>query len=452
MTFTLVGVTALAEGEEESETGSVVEALLITENMDWGETLSTIRIEYSDEIFCGAYDITAQDFTVKGIRDIVRTYVNNSGKLDEVAPYGKYVFLELGTVSDNGNNYLMQVAFNEASSYRDKLNVVAVSQNVDMVARNGKVIPAGDFNASEGIRTDIDKFQNVYYTTVDDIDFYYNLFIPEGYEEKSDDLENLPIVVHYPSGDYACSDFNGIYNGALYRHPDCTVWASDDVQERHPAFVVTIGASSRIPNTMYGTFEEIWASQVYVDVVNELIDTYNIDANRIYCASLAGGTTMMWNTIMQYPDMFAASLSTSFDFYMSYPDPDVAFANMEAVLDSCPCWFFAGLYDSTGSDPFEQGRLKGERLRDIAYLVNEDGYKVEVGWGEEGELMWDGQARGAEAAAMAEAQIARAEENGNTSFVSLYYPNSLPTSQHWCWSASYSNTAVQDWLFSQTRE
>ena len=445
-----LNVAGLAEAEEEAAP-SLVEACLVTEVLDWGETLTAIRIEYSEEIPCDAFDITVDDFSIRSLRNIVYAYVNNTGKLGDMEPFGKYVFLKLDVVTSDGNRYLEQVAFNEANSSRPKLNNVAVYQHKDLVTCAGNVIPAGSVNASKEIRIGVDDFESVYYTTVDDIDFYYNIFVPEGYEEKSDALENLPLVVHFPSGDYACIDYNGIYNGALYRHPDATVWASDAVQAKHPSFVVTIGASSRIPNTMYGTFDEIWAAGVYVEVVQKLIEEYNIDPNRVYAISLAGGTTMMWNTIMRYPELFAASMSTAFDFYMSYPDPDVAFENLKAVLDAVPCWFFAGMKDSTGSDPFGLGRLKGERLRDIAFLANEAGYHVDVAWGENGELMWNGVIRGAEAAAMAQAQIDRAAANGDTSFVTLFYPNTLLTSQHWSWSAAYTNTAVQDWLYAQSR-
>ena len=446
----MIGAMSVAVAEEE-ETASRVEACLVTEMLDWGETLSAIRIEYSEEIACNAFDITAMDFSVRSLRNIVYAYVNNTGNVGDIEPTGRYLFLALDVLTSDGNRYLEQVAFNEAASSRPKLNNVTVYQHKDITTVNGKIVPAGSIAASKEIRTDIDKFTNIYITTVDDTDFYLNLFVPEGYEAKSDELENLPLVVHYPSGDYACIDYNGIYNGALYRHSDATVWASDAVQARHPSFVVTIGASKRIANTMYGTFDEIWAAQVYVDAIQGLMEQYNIDPNRVYAISLAGGTTMMWNTIMRYPELYAASMSTAFDFYMSYRDPDVAFANLKSVLDACPNWFFAGMMDSTGSDPFGLGRMKGERLRDIAYLANEEGYHVDVAWGERGELMWNGMTRGLEAAAMAQEQIDRAAANGDTSFVTLFYPNTLPTSQHWSWQAAYTNPAVQDWLYAQSR-
>ena len=45
--------------------------------------------------------------------------------------------------------------------------------------------------------------------------------------------------------------------------------------------------------------------------------------------------------------------------------------------------------------------MKGERLRDIGYAMNEKGYNIDVGYGEAGEWMWNGLLRGAEAEAVA---------------------------------------------------
>lgn len=73
-----IGLGACVEQVADTDAPSMVEALLVTEVMDWGETLTAIRIEYSEEIACDAYDFTAMAFTIKSTRHIVYTYVNNS--------------------------------------------------------------------------------------------------------------------------------------------------------------------------------------------------------------------------------------------------------------------------------------------------------------------------------------------------------------------------------------
>ena len=59
----------------------VVEACLVTEVLDWGETLTAIRIEYSEEIDAQAIDF--RTFVTSSTRNILYPYVNNSGKLDD---------------------------------------------------------------------------------------------------------------------------------------------------------------------------------------------------------------------------------------------------------------------------------------------------------------------------------------------------------------------------------
>ena len=432
----------------QNNTAKIVEACLVTEVLDWGETLTAIRIELSEEI--NAQSINFRTFTTSSSRNILYPYVNNSGKLDDPQPYGKYVFLKLVFAYDVAKMNEL-VAF--TGQVKLKLDDITIKQNSDVVTRQGGLIPAGEFIASKEIRTDIDPFIYIYRETVNGIDFGVNLFIPEGYEKKSPDLADLPLVVHYTNGNYAGMDYYGMRTGGLYQHNDATVWVNDKAQQKNPCFLITLAASAVFPNMMYvTTYDELWAHDAYYKAIMDVIAAYNIDASRVYTVAFAGGTTMMWNTIIKHPTLFAASMSTAFDFYMSYTDPDLSLANMKKVLDSGPAWFFCGLLDETGRDPLGLDRRKGERLRDIAYLANADGYKIDVGFGEEGELMWDGMFRGKEADALAQEQIARATANGNTSFVTLFYPNTLLISPHWSWWAAFNNSAVRDWLFAQSRK
>ena len=425
----------------------VVEACLVTEVMAWGETLTSIRIEYSEEVESRTIDI--RTFVTSNPRNVCYLYVNNSGNLDDAQPFGKYVFLKLVYTHDPLNSRDL-VTF--AGGERPKLDDITVTQTIDVTSRQGITIPTGEFTASREIRTDIDSFTYQYRETVNGIDFGIMLYIPEGYDKKNANLGNLPLVVHFPSGDLRGIDYKGIRTGALYNHNDVTIWANEKSQEKNPCFVVTIGASSGLPNVMYSTYDDLWAHNTYYNAIKDLMAAYNIDSRRVYAVSLAGGTTMMWNTIMRHPNLFAASMSTSFDFYMSYTDPDISLANMKKVLNAVPNWFFCGLLDPTGSDPFKLDRLKGERLRDIAYLANKDGYKIEVGYGVEGELMWDGMLRGKQADALAREQLARAAKNRHTSFGTLFYPNTLMFSEHHSWLAAFNNSVVRDWLFAQSRK
>jgi hypothetical protein len=72
------------------------------------------------------------------------------------------------------------------------------------------------------------------------------------------------------------------------------------------------------------------------------------------------------------------------------------------LMDQMPGWIFTGFDDGSGSTALVgDTRKKGERLRDIALAMNKKGYSVDIAYGKEGELMWNGLLRGAKAEAMA---------------------------------------------------
>ena len=159
----------------------------------------------------------------------------------------------------------------------------------------------------------------------------------------------------------------------------------------------------------------------------------------------------MWNTIMANPKLFAAQISTSYDPYHAYRSAKLGEENFATLLKTLPGWFFAALQDTTGLGILgaTDTRLKGERLRDIALLANKDGFNIEIGYGREGELMWNGLLRGQKASKMANDQLARAKARNAGHLVTIYMPGTILINQHWTWDATYANAAVRDWLFQQ---
>jgi len=189
--------------------------------------------------------------------------------------------------------------------------------------------------------------------------------------------------------------------------------------------------------------------QNYLKVIQKIMSDYNVDASRIYSVSLAGGSVPMWSTILANPKLFAAQISTSYDPYHAFKDqPRDKFA---ILLKTLPGWFFAGLDDPTGAGvlgPADK-RFKGERLRDISALMNKDGFNIDVAYGQDGELMWNGLLRGEKASKLANDQLARAKAKKASHLVTIYIPGTLLVNQHWSWDATYSNAAVRNWLFQQ---
>lgn len=259
------------------------------------------------------------------------------------------------------------------------------------------------------------------------------------------------LVVHYPSGDYRYTDDQNLYRGALFSHPDVLYWATEQAQAANPAFVITVGGE-RDAN-WGGEFAQSIMQQSYAAIISQLAQTYNIDTARIYAISLAGGSGTMYYTMQANPDLFAAHITTAMDPYEFGKSVEAGEVFYGWLMDQMPGWIFTGFDDGSGATALEGDlRKKGERLRDIALVMNEKGYAIDIAYGEAGELMWNGLLRGAEAEAMAQEQVDRAAESGADNLVTMYIPGTIQQTMHWSWNATYSNAVVRNWLFRQVNE
>lgn len=461
MLMLTTGICALA-GEEVQEP-SLVEANIVTEVLDWGETVTALRLEYSEEIWSGAIEYAADSpakltYSLVNDRDIVNLYVNNSGKKDDVQVKGKYVFVNLGLSSEDALTYRDQIVFNQASMTRPALSHFYLFQNEPIETVSGNVIPAlGCIEISSEIRIGIDDFTTFTYNNEENGTFLnYHLYIPEGYDSKDESLDNLPLVVNFPASDFGYED-GGSYLGALFTHPEVLYWTTEEAQEEHPSFVVTIGGqANREFNNVFTNESTMYDN--YMTVIHQIAENYNIDTSRIYAFSISAGTTPMYYTILENPNLFAAQITTAFDTYQMFKDFEDIKASgeekLDEVLNTVPSWLFAGLTDATGQGLLGEGDTltKGERLLTLGLIMNEKGHNLDIAYGEEGELMWNGLLRGAEAEAQADAQLARAAENGSESLITLYIPGTLKPSMHWSWNATYSNASVRDWMFSHVND
>lgn len=434
------------------------EAAIVTEVLDWGETVTALRLEYSEEIDCSAIEHSNEHpghftYNIVNDRSISNIYVNNSGKKDDIQLHGRYVFINLTLKDTDQTRYRDQVTFNTESRFRDKLSAFYGFQSDPVVTRSGKVVAPNRFITSREIELGVDDFTT--FTHVNPSTgrkLNYHLYIPAGYEAGKKNGKALPLVVHYPSGDYLYTDYLGKYRGALFSHPDALFWASAEAQAANPAFVVTVGGPR--DENWGGAFADSEMQQDYVDVIGNILADYNVDPARIYAISLAGGSNAMWQTILANPDLFAAQISTAYDPYHSFKDVKKGEENFTAMLRMMPGWFFAGLTDGSGAGALgpDDTRLKGERLRDIAEVLNKRGMNIDIGYGEEGELMWNGLLRGEKAEQLASAQLERAAKKNAHHLVTLYIPGTILQTMHWSWNATYSNAVVRNWLFQQVNE
>jgi predicted peptidase len=436
------------------------EASLVTEVLAWGETVTAVRLEYTEEIDCA--ELTSQmpsqttdssilKFRLFANRAVTHAYVNNSGKKEDVGVYGKYVFLDLGIENPDPQTYRSQVTFNPVTKNRPRLPGFAVSQTGPIATRSGQVIAPVTVSTTREICVGPDDYATfTFRNEATGHTLNYHLYIPKGYDARRSGLENLPLVVHYPSGDFNYSDWTGKSRGALFSHHDALYWSDEDSQAEHPAFVVTVGGPAD-PQWATTKFADSEMQQNYVKIVQKILADYPVDRTRIYAVSLAAGSVAMWSTILANPGLFAAQISTAYDPYHAYKDVKAGQDEFARLLKSMPGWFFAGLRDPTGAGILgpSDTRFKGERLRDVAALTNAQGLSIDIAYGAEGELMWNGLLRGDKATKLADVQLARAKAKKATHLVTLYIPGTLLVNQHWCWDATYSNAGVRNWLFQQ---
>jgi predicted peptidase len=97
---------------------------------------------------------------------------------------------------------------------------------------------------------------------------------------------------------------------ALYQGIGATCWASPEIQEKTPCFVLAV----EIPLSVRLTDNDHTASDELNDVKDLLDDTirkYSIDENRIYTTGQSQGCMASCELNIRYPDLFAASMLIS---------------------------------------------------------------------------------------------------------------------------------------------
>lgn len=125
----------------------------------------------------------------------------------------------------------------------------------------------------------------------------YQLYVPENYDES----ESYPLIQFIPDASVVGRDADYVLTqgwGGL-------IWATDEEQAKHPAFVVVPVFTETIVDDSFNHSEQI---EVAVRLIQSLTEAYSIDTNRLYTTgqSMGGMTSFYLNAT--YPDLFAASL------------------------------------------------------------------------------------------------------------------------------------------------
>ena len=125
----------------------------------------------------------------------------------------------------------------------------------------------------------------------------YQLFIPENY----DPAQQYPLIQFIPDASVVSRGTDVVLTqgwGGL-------IWATEEEQAKHPAFVVVPVFTETIVDDNFNHSAQI---DVAVRLIQSLTAEYSIDINRLYTTgqSMGGMTSFYLN--VAYPDFFAASL------------------------------------------------------------------------------------------------------------------------------------------------
>ena len=162
----------------------------------------------------------------------------------------------------------------------------------------GAVDKSGDTELQSMITDVAPNFQLLTYEDAEsETSLQYQLYIPENYDET----QSYPMIQFIPDSSVVGRDASYVLTqgwGGL-------IWATEEEQAKHPAFVVVPVFTETIVDDNFNHSAQI---DVAMRLLQSLTETYSIDTNRIYTTGQSmGGMTSFYESIA-YPDFYAAYL------------------------------------------------------------------------------------------------------------------------------------------------
>lgn len=168
----------------------------------------------------------------------------------------------------------------------------------------------------------------------------YRLYVP-----KNKITNKLPLILYlHGAGSRGNDNFKELDNIAYY-------FISHKVQKNNPTFVLapqcplnSVWMQLDSASTPFMHYNQDNASEkieitLIVSLLNDLINKYPIDKNRMFIIGFSMGATGVWDIITRYPEMFASAsvIGGASDTSKAY------------LLKSTPVWAFTGEYDKAYS-------------------------------------------------------------------------------------------------------
>lgn len=430
---------------------SVKNITAIGEILEDGLTLTTVRIEYSDTVEAG--QILPEKFSVPG-RTIVRGYVNETGERNSIEQFGHYAFLELLVNYEPDANEFKETSgvysyapVGGGTSAIDLPLITTVRQIQTIYTTSGLRIAPFNMASQDQYIEVVDELKQDSYVDADTgIEIKYELFIPEGYESKSDAIENLPLVLFLHGGGE--TGFDNRAQAVCYRQVE--EYMTPEAQAENPCFIMmpqapmTYEKGVLASDVDHGWYTNIKgeddvkytypskALNVAIDGMLALTEDYNIDTNRIYVCghSLGGGGAT--SAMIARPEVFAAGCS--FAAATRYTDE-----MLENIKDK-PIFF------TVAED--ERADIAGNMLTTMDQLeaLGVNLYRATD------DKAWNGLLRDEASMEEAEATIADAEAQGATMIYAQFKKGSINPVAHLSHRASFENAGIRHWLFSHALE
>jgi len=195
----------------------------------------------------------------------------------------------------------------------------------------------------ENIQPVVDKFLKLTYTDMETgTTMQYRLFKPVHYKPE----EAYPMVL-FLHGSGECGSDN---EAQLLANQGATIWAKKEEQARHPCFVLAPQAKDTWlddANNKNGISDIDMA----LKVLYRVMESYNIDKNRLYATGVSDGATGVWNLNQKDPALFAAMVPVC-----GIGDPEQAYK-----LTDKPIWAFHGEGDPVISVNYTRAMIQSLR-------------------------------------------------------------------------------------------
>lgn len=159
----------------------------------------------------------------------------------------------------------------------------------------------------------------------ENIDINYLLFLPKGYEAKSEKRWPLILFLH-GSGERGTDVWKVATHG-----PPKNVTARPDF----PFIVVSPQCPER----------QIWSNDKLLPLLDEIVKNYAVDRSRIYLTGLSMGGYGAWNLGMSHPELFAAIVPICGGG--EFISPFLSSRDKPEALQSLGIWAFHGAKDPT---------------------------------------------------------------------------------------------------------